>query len=149
MEIMQAPPRQEAQNGQQPRARRKTAAAALGDNELKTAEDMALYLNTARTALFEHAVEMDALAAEMHSAAVVLRKRLLKAVKAKAAGGMRDKYAAAVMVRRSVRPLFSAARASAGSGHDASSAAKLLRRFWKAYQMVTEDLVPPRRGERK
>lgn len=122
------------------------ALAAMAGNSLKTPEDLAAYLNTGREQLFAMSEQQDLLAAELHSAAVELRKRLLRA--ASKTQDRREKWAYRMAVRRALRPFFAAAKSSASASDNAARAAALLRRFWRTYMDITESVVPKRRGER-
>jgi hypothetical protein len=145
------PPRQQngQQNGQAPpggKKKRNAAIAGLAGNSLDTPEDLAAYLNTARKELFAAAEELDLMAAEFHSASVMLRKRLLKA--AARTQNKKEKWAYRMLVRRALKPFRGAAKAAAASSDSASRSARLLRRFWRTYMDITESIVPKRRGER-
>lgn len=147
------PPGQAAGNGQAAptlpgKGKKKTnqALAAMAANELKSPEDLAAYLNTGREQLFAMAEQQDLLAAEFHSAYVMLRKRLLRA--ASKTQNHKEKWAYRMLVRRALRPFKSAAKSSASASDNAARAAALLRRFWRTYMDITESVVPKRRGER-
>lgn len=144
-----APPKPPPPKPAAPSVGRKKPAAAISQmagNNLATTEDLALYVNTGRKELFTRSEELDLLAAEIHSAAVLLRKQLLKA--AKKAGDRRERWAYTMMVRRSLRPLFRSARSAAAASDSAADSARMLRRFWRTYTDLTETIVPKRRGER-
>ena len=126
--------------------KRGAAISAMAGNELKTTEDLASYLNLGRTELFAMGEELDMLAAEFHSAAVMLRKRLLRA--ASKTQDRREKWVYRMAVRKSLRPFFRAAKAAAAASDHAAGSARLLRRFYRSYMEITESLVPKRRGER-
>lgn len=151
MATTQAPPQQNGQaNGQGPqgpgRKKRNAAIASLAGNDLKTPEDLAAYLNTARKELFARSEELDLMAAEFHSASVMLRKRLLQA--ARKTQNKKEKWAYRMMVRRSLKPFRGAAKAAASASDSSARSAALLRRFWRTYMDITESIVPKRRGER-
>ena len=128
------------------RKKRNAAVASLAGNDLQTPEDLAAYLNTARKELHDMAEQLDLLAAEFHSAAVMLRKRLLRA--AARTQNRQEKWAYRMMVRRSLKPFRGAAKAAASASDSASRSAALLRRFWRTYLDITESIVPKKRGER-
>lgn len=129
------------------KTKRAAAFQAMAANDLKTPEDLAAWLNTARKELFERAEDLDVLAAELHSGQVLLRRRLLKA--ASKSQNTKEKWVYRTMVRRSLKPLRQSAHAAAFSADSASSAARRLRTFWKVYMDIYESVVPKHARERR
>jgi hypothetical protein len=86
------------------------------------------------------------MAAELHSSAVMFRKRLRSMANKTAT--TQEKWAYRMMVRRAMKPFKGAAKAAAAASDNSARSARLLRRFWRTYMDLTESIVPRRRGER-
>lgn len=123
--------------------------AGMDGNTLEQTEDIAAYVNAARAVLFSRARELEAVADDLHSAAVVLKRRLAKAEKEQQKRGLRERYQSRSHVARTMRPLFRAARAAGSAADAVLSSGRILRRFWISWQGAMEDLVPRKRGERR